>query len=134
MDDQANKGVNLVQGELMEKGGKTTMSHIVISHNPRISRCLRVIKEDNMTSRLHKFGLHFMVQKLFGDCSRRMMDHSSNRWLNMRINAKNMDRLDVIIKELRQVRSEGFDIFMIEEEHLSSTVCVYGPDKEALNS
>jgi len=54
------------------------------------------------------------------------MGHSSNRWLNARINVKHVARWDVA--------SRRFDIFVAKEEHLSSTVCVYGRDQEAMNS
>lgn len=86
-----------------------------------------------MTSMFHKFGSHLTVQKLVDDHSNRMIGHSSNRWLNVRINDKIMDRADVISKELRQVSSEGFDISMVNEERFNLTMCVYGPYQEAMN-
>lgn len=109
------------------------MSNTIISHKSRISRCLRVIKEDNLTNRFHKFGSHFMIQKLVCDHSNRMMDHSCNRWLNTRISAKNVSRWDAINKELR-ISNEGFDSSVVEEEQLSLTMCVYGPNQEVMNS
>lgn len=67
-----------------------------------------------------------MVQKLIGDCSSRIKGLSSNIWLNVRINAKNVAKWDVINK--------GFDIYVAEEELVSSTMCFYGLDQEAMDT